>query len=107
MFAESRSVSSTPDNWRARFGDFRRVTPWGALRIRLMPEWRLIQRHIPRGARVLDAGCGIGDWAHLMTKSGRHVTGVDYSAAMVRRLERHYPNQAWKVGDVRDIPAAD
>ena len=107
MFAESRSIGSTPGAWRARFGDFRRITPWGALRIRLMPEWRLIKRFVPRGARVLDAGCGIGDWAYLMTKSGRRVTGLDYSAEMVRRLESHYPQQTWKAGDARDIPAED
>ena len=104
MFAESRAVGSTPESWREHFGRFRRVTPWGALRMRLMPEWRLITKYTPRGARVLDAGCGTGDWAYLMTRLGRRVTGLDYSADIIGRVERHYPAQEWRLGDVRAIP---
>jgi SAM-dependent methyltransferase len=107
MFAESRAAGSTPETWREHFGRFRRVTPWGALRMRLMPEWRMITKYAPRGARVLDAGCGTGDWAYLTTRSGRRVVGLDYSADIIGRVERHYPNQEWKLGDVRAIPFGD
>jgi len=58
--------------------------------VRLMPEWKLIRKYALGGASVLDAACGTGDWATLMTRSGRSVVGLDYSADIVRRLDIHY-----------------
>lgn len=104
MFAEFRTTGSTPEVWSEHFAHFRPMRPLGALRMRLMPEWRLIKKYVPRRAAVLDAGCGIGDWARLMARAGRRVTGLDYSAALIRRLRSAYPDQAWVEGDIRRMP---
>jgi 2-polyprenyl-3-methyl-5-hydroxy-6-metoxy-1,4-benzoquinol methylase len=104
MYAESREVASTPEMWTERFARSGRMRPWGALRMRLMPEWRLIKKYVPGGHAVLDAGCGIGNWARLMSLNGRRVTGLDYSSDLIRRLEVNYPSETWKLGDVRSMP---
>jgi SAM-dependent methyltransferase len=55
---------------------------------------------IPRGARVLDIGCGIGDTlAALQPSLG---VGVDFSPAMIDVARKNHPNLQFHVGDVED-----
>ena len=70
----------------ARWMDER--TGWGgAYRRRLT---KVYQFFVPRGARVLEVGCAQGDLlAALAPGAG---VGVDFSAAMLERAERKYPN---------------
>lgn len=45
-------------------------------------------KSIPPGTRVLDYGCGVGRWTHLLAKRGCHVTAVDFSATMLADAQR-------------------
>jgi SAM-dependent methyltransferase len=40
-------------------------------------------RAIPRGAQVLEYGCGVGRWTREIARRGAHVTAVDFSATML------------------------
>jgi 2-polyprenyl-3-methyl-5-hydroxy-6-metoxy-1,4-benzoquinol methylase len=40
------------------------------------------------GAKVLDAGCGVGRWSRMMAAQGAHVTGLDLSPTMVTEALR-------------------
>ncbi|MER7796942.1 methyltransferase domain-containing protein [Microbacterium sp. NPDC096154] len=46
-------------------------------------------RDVPEGARVLDLGCGDGRWAVEIARTGRRVTGVDYSLEALRLARAH------------------
>jgi 2-polyprenyl-3-methyl-5-hydroxy-6-metoxy-1,4-benzoquinol methylase len=48
----------------------------------------LLARALPRGARILDAGCGTGADALAFQKHGLRVTAIDASAAMVAYCRR-------------------
>jgi SAM-dependent methyltransferase len=57
-----------------------------------------------RDARLLDAGCGSGQWAIAFAERGARVTGVDLSPEMIR-LARDAANARgfdieWRTGDV-------
>jgi ubiquinone/menaquinone biosynthesis C-methylase UbiE len=56
--------------------------PWKALQTQRIVETLNGRRAIPR-ERVLDAGCGTGDYALALAKAGFQVTGVDYAAGML------------------------
>lgn len=43
------------------------------------------------GARVLDVGCGPGNYANLFAREGADVVAVDISGEMIRRLEDETP----------------
>lgn len=47
-----------------------------------------------RGMRVLDAGCGPGVYAELLTESGAQVIGLDASDSMVRLARQRLANRA-------------
>lgn len=51
-------------------------------------------RAIPQGRkarRVLDVGCGHGDWVSTLTKKGYEYTGVDSSSAMLKIARKQNP----------------
>jgi ubiquinone/menaquinone biosynthesis C-methylase UbiE len=62
--------------------------------------WRAIKPHMPRkaGARIVDLGCGTGEWGLRCLDSGYEVTFVDLSNEMIcrarERVEREHPGKA-------------
>ena len=95
----------TPEMWAANFEHARRLNAWKSFRLRLSTEWRLVRRYV-RG-RVLDAGCGAGEWVMLLRARGIDAVGLDFSPDIVRRLRGTYPDAQWECGDVRSMPFAD
>lgn len=64
---------------------------------------------LPRGATLLDAGCGLGASAHVAEDEfGLLVEAVDASAAVVARAEARDPGDvAWRRADLLALPQAD
>ena len=58
----------------------------------------------PEGGTVLDIGCGFG-WpiAAYLIAQGRSVTGVDSSPTMIELCRRDFPEQDWRVADMRRL----
>jgi SAM-dependent methyltransferase len=63
---------------------------------------------LTHGARVLDAGCGGGQFAIALAARGTRVTGVDLSPEMIRRANAHAMERGipvtWRTGDVTHLP---
>ena len=70
-------------------------------------EARLIDAMLPRGARVLDAGCGAGRTGGFLARVGHTVVGVDQDPVLIRAAEEDFPGATWLVGDLAelDLPA--
>lgn len=64
-----------------------------------------------RGARLLDAGCGSGQFALALAERGVRVTGIDLSSEMIVHARRHAAERgleiAWRAGDVSRLDDAD
>ncbi|MBF0347224.1 MAG: methyltransferase domain-containing protein [Magnetococcales bacterium] len=56
---------------------------------------------LPEGSRILDAGCGMGEWTIYYTHQGKHITGMDLSADTIQRLLEKYPECDFVTGDIR------
>lgn len=54
-------------------------------------EARLADALVPRGARVLDAGAGMGRVTAALRSRGHDVTGIEPDRALVDQAERTYP----------------
>lgn len=73
----------------------------------LVGEARLVDAMAPRGARILDAGCGPGRVGGYLATVGHEVVGVDVDPALIAAAEQDYPGPRWVVGDLAelDLPA--
>lgn len=86
--ATAEASVTAPD----RQADLDRI--WAALRLRA-------------GARLLDAGCGSGQFAIAFAERGARVTAVDLSPEMIRRARGHAAARGadveWRIGDVTTL----
>ncbi len=73
-----------------------RSAPWSELR-------ELFQK-TPKGATVLDAGCGNGRIVPLLREKKCTISGVDISKNLLDIARRKYPGVEFRDGDLRHIP---
>ena len=73
----------------------------------LAGEARFVDAMAPRGARILDAGCGPGRVGGYLAAAGHQVVGVDVDPALIEAAEQDHPGPQWLVGDPAelDLPA--
>ena len=71
-------------------------------------EARMIDALVPRGARILDAGCGPGRVGGELARRGHAVVGVDVDPELIDAAKQDFPDLQWFVGDLAelDLPAA-
>jgi len=60
-------------------------------------------RWVEPGARVLEAGCGLGHFTVAATARGFAAEGLDWSEPTIGRLREQFPSIPWHVGDVRAL----
>lgn len=74
----------------------------------LAGEARFIDAMVPRGARVLDAGCGSGRVGGFLAQAGHAVVGVDVDPVLIAAAQEDHPGSRWIVQDLAelDLPAA-
>ncbi|WP_349828723.1 class I SAM-dependent methyltransferase [Brevibacterium litoralis] len=63
-------------------------------------EARLVDALAPRGAAILDAGCGQGRTGGYLAARGHHVVGVDLDDVLIGHARRAFPRAAWYVRDL-------
>lgn len=73
----------------------------------LVGEARLVDAVAPRGARILDAGCGPGRIGGYLASVGHRVVGVDVDPVLIEAAQQDHPGPRWVVADLAelDLPA--
>lgn len=99
-----RKVEADPGHSQWYIERFRAMAREGA---DLVGEARLVDAMVPRGARILDAGCGPGRVGGYLAAQGHQVVGVDVDPALIEAAEQDHPGPRWLVGDLAelDLPA--
>jgi ubiquinone/menaquinone biosynthesis C-methylase UbiE len=64
-------------------------------------------KRLPNGATVLDAGCGAGRDADILSKQGLEVTGVDLSGGLLEVARKKFPEITFVQGNLLDLPFDD
>lgn len=106
----------SPTRWEARTSADPQHSHWYVDRFRRMRadgadlagEARLVDAMVPRGARILDAGCGPGRVGAELHARGHAVVGVDVDPVLIEAAHADHPGPDWRVGDLAelDLPAA-
>ena len=91
---------------------------WGAVAPQ-EPYSRQLRGHLPHqlrdtfskwvqpGARVLEAGCGLGHFTVAAHALGYCAEGLDWSEKTIHRLKQLFPHIPWHIGDVRKLEFDD
>ncbi|RBY97325.1 SAM-dependent methyltransferase [Blastococcus sp. TF02-8] len=98
--AWTRMTQEDPDHSRAYVQRFRDLAAQG---VDLVGEARLVDAMLPRGSRVLDAGCGPGRVGGWLASVGHQVTGVDVDPVLIAAAEEDHPGPRWLVGDLAEL----
>jgi len=106
-------VSESRPRWFTAHGEghadwyverFRRMAAEGA---DLAGEARLVDALLPRGARVLDAGCGPGRVGGELHARGHAVVGVDVDPALIAAAMIDHPGPRYVVADLAALELPD
>jgi SAM-dependent methyltransferase len=64
---------------------------------------KLLLRHLPPGAELLDLCCGSGQITEALSARGFAMTGIDISAEMIDLARRNAPSCRFLLGDARSF----
>ena len=73
----------------------------------IVGEARLIDAMVPRGARILDAGCGAGRLSGYLHAAGHRVVGVDVDPELIDAARQDYPGPEYRVADLAVLADMD
>ncbi|MFY4776056.1 class I SAM-dependent methyltransferase [Metabacillus sp. RGM 3146] len=67
------------------------------------------EKFVPKEGQILDIGCGDGYGSYKLHKKGYKVTGIDFSAEMIKMARKHeIENQlSFIQGDILELPFED
>ena len=96
MWDDIWANTSSRDYWR------------DALAGHLSPDYAsLFLKYLSPEAKVLEAGCGVGQVVLSMRTRGFNCFGLDYAAETIRMLNREFPDVPFDQGDIRSLPYED
>lgn len=62
---------------------------------------------LPQGAKILDVGCGPGNYTKYLMEKGFYVNGIDLSKGMIRVAKKMVPKGIFKIMDMRKLEYSD
>ena len=65
------------------------------------------KKYLPIGSRVLEGGCGRGEYVYLLGKSGFSTIGIDFAKKTVKKINELYPNLDIRFGDIKNMDFDD
>jgi SAM-dependent methyltransferase len=87
-----------------------KLLEFSAKRIEERDEFKIIKPYLaslPSKSRILDGGCGLGEWTIYLASRGFDVVGLDISKMTVEKLKQKFPDKNFRVGDLRSTEFDD
>ncbi|GAA3636691.1 class I SAM-dependent methyltransferase [Kineosporia mesophila] len=95
-----RRVEDDPSHSQWYIDRFRAMAEQGA---DLDGEGRMIDAMVPRGSKILDAGCGPGRLGGYLAGRGHEVIGMDIDPTLIAAAEDDHQGPTWLVGDLGEL----
>ncbi len=64
-------------------------------------------QYLKLGSKILEGGCGRGQYVYALQKWGYEAYGVDFASETVKKITALFPEMKIKEGDVRALPYED
>lgn len=68
------------------------------------PLLELVEKYVPTGGRILEAGAGSGRWLKALDDRGYEATGIELSEPDVERFRACYPDIRFDHGNIEAMP---
>lgn len=68
---------------------------------------RPVLKWLPREGKILEAGCGLGQFVVALRARGYDAEGVDFAASTIARVQRLVPHVPLRAGDVTRLDVPD
>jgi ubiquinone/menaquinone biosynthesis C-methylase UbiE len=68
---------------------------------------QLLLQRINKQNKIIEAGCGVGQWVIFLKDLGYDIIGVDFSENLISSLKKKYPNYSFHVDDVTNFSYPD
>ncbi len=66
----------------------------------------VFHRYFPKPGKILEAGCGLGQYVAFYRQRGYDIEGVDSSSVGIQKVKERYPDIPVQVADIRKLPYA-
>lgn len=98
----SACIGQDVDSWDRTWEDasITEAVRWAAI-CHLRP---FFDRYFPRSGKILEGGCGLGQFVIYYRSRGYDIEGIDFSPLAVSRLKAFDPTLPVQVGDVTNLP---
>ena len=111
MTSPDSSRERIPTLWEAKLAADPGHSRWYIDRFRglvadgmdIVGEGRTIDAMVPRGSRILDAGCGFGRVGGYLASVGHTVVGVDVDPTLIEAAREDHPAATWIAGDLAGL----
>ena len=64
-------------------------------------------KYLSKGARILEAGCGVGQVVLALRARGFDCYGLDFAKTIIETLNNRFPDIPFDHGDIRSLPYPD
>jgi len=71
------------------------------------PLRRVFERYFPRSGKILEGGCGLGQYVIYYKRLGYDIHGIDFASETIRRILEYDPTIPVSVGDVERLNFPD
>jgi ubiquinone/menaquinone biosynthesis C-methylase UbiE len=68
---------------------------------------KITKRFLPSPAKILEGGCGRGQYVYALKRNGYNTYGVDYAKETIEQITKSFPDLKVYLGDVRKLSFAD
>jgi SAM-dependent methyltransferase len=88
------------DTWNSQGNWIKEITPKASM---LSAPVKLVKRFCKPEGKVLEAGCGMGQYVFRLSQEGYVCTGIDYAKKTVQTLNQNFPNLDIREMDVFNL----
>lgn len=63
-------------------------------------------QYFPKDGKILEAGCGLGQYVAVYQQQGYDIEGVDNSPIAIQKIKERFPDLPVRLADIRELPYA-
>lgn len=64
-------------------------------------------KYLPKGSKILEGGCGKGQFVYSLQSRGYEALGVDFAEVTIKKIHQTLPELPVQIGDVRKLDFLD